>query len=145
MLLQMLQLEGLVTAKSAYYDPRFRESWKIERAFNGLVESFPSCLIQAYTLLCMAQLGHLDEVWNTIWQVFSIMLSCHSMAAAVKLGMTLLPRHPGFEFVLLFAPFPPPPPPVFRGAFPKTTAKRCLGVPTAGGEIAKDPPAQTLN
>ncbi|CAJ1414618.1 unnamed protein product [Effrenium voratum] len=94
MLLQMLQLEGLVTAKLAYYDPRFRESWKIERAFNGLVESFPSCLIQAYTLLCMAQLGHLDEVWNTIWQVFSIMLSCHSMAAAVKLvSFRLLPGY----------------------------------------------------
>ncbi|CAJ1353190.1 unnamed protein product [Effrenium voratum] len=93
MVLQMLQLEALETARLAYYDPRFRKEWRTERAFNGLVESFPSCLIQAYTLLCMAQLGELPNPLDTAWQVFSIVLSCYSMAVAMKLiSFRILPK-----------------------------------------------------
>ena len=70
-------------------------SWRTERAFNGLVESFPSCLIQAYTLLCMAQLGELPNPLDTAWQVTWLLLGNGSLdfnsLVEIKLGFPLNP------------------------------------------------------
>lgn len=41
-LLQMLQVEGVVTAYKAFRDPLlYRQDWTVDKAFNGLIENFP--------------------------------------------------------------------------------------------------------
>ena len=53
-ILQMLQVEAFLTAYAAYKEPKKHErEWKVETAFNGVVEGFPSALLQTYTLFCM--------------------------------------------------------------------------------------------
>ena len=92
-LLQMLQVEGVVTAYKAFRDPlHYRQDWTVDKAFNGLIENFPSCLIQSYAFLCMEQTNKLSTPLDTSIQVMSIMTSCYTMSSAMRLiSLELLP------------------------------------------------------
>ena len=93
-LLQMLQVEGLVTAYSAFRGPlQNRQDWIVDKAFNGLIENFPSCLIQSYAFLCMEQTKQLSTPLDTTIQIMSIMTSCYTMSSAMRLiSVKLLPK-----------------------------------------------------
>ena len=93
-LLQMLQVEGLVTAYNAFHDPvQYRQDWIVDKAFNGLIENFPSCLIQSYAFLCMEQTKNLSTPLDTTIQIISIMTSCYTMSSAMRLiSLELLPK-----------------------------------------------------
>ena len=93
-LLQMLQVEGVVTAYKAFRDPlHYRQDWIVDKAFNGLIENFPSCLIQSYAFLCMEQTNKLSTPLDTTIQIISIMTSCYTMSSAMRLiSLELLPK-----------------------------------------------------
>ena len=73
-ILQMLQVEAFLTAYAAYKDPKKHErEWKVETAFNGVVEGFPSALLQMYTLFCMEHSNSLPCPFSTYINIVSIL------------------------------------------------------------------------
>ncbi|CAK9069405.1 unnamed protein product [Durusdinium trenchii] len=91
LLLQVVQLDPLMTAWRAYHDPDLCErEWMVERAFSGVVEGFPSAVLQLYALLCIEQSGDLD-VWDMV-NVASVLTSIVSSSNAMGLiSFKLLP------------------------------------------------------
>ena len=93
-ILQMLQVEAFLTAYAAYKDPEKHErEWKVETAFNGLVEGFPSALLQMYTLFCMEHSNSLPGPFSTYINIVSILFSAYSIGKALNVvSLELLPQ-----------------------------------------------------
>ena len=93
-ILQMLQVEAFLTAHAAYKDPEKHErEWKVETAFNGVVEGFPSALLQTYTLFCMEHSNSLAGAFSTFTNIASILFSCYSIGKALNVvSLELLPQ-----------------------------------------------------
>ena len=96
LLRQVFQVEFLTTAYETYQDPeRYQRDWLIEQTFNGVLEGFPQCLLQTYTLLCLEQEALQTDPMDTAIQVFSIAFSCYSIAKALgHICFTLVPLEP---------------------------------------------------
>ena len=94
LLRQVFQCEALATAYQTYQNPQLYENdWLVERSFNGVVEAFPQCLLQTYTLLCLEQAGLQTDPVDAATQVASIVLSCYSIAKALgHMSFKLLPE-----------------------------------------------------
>ena len=92
-ILQMLQVEAFLTAYAAYKDPeKYEREWQVETAFNGVVEGFPSALLQMYTLFCMEHSHSLPGPFSTFINIASILFSSHSMGKALNvISLELLP------------------------------------------------------
>ena len=93
-ILQMLQVEAFLTAHAAYKDPeKYEREWKVETAFNGVVEGFPSALLQTYTLFCMEHSNSLPGAFSTFINIASILFSSYSIGKALNVvSVELLPR-----------------------------------------------------
>ena len=93
-ILQMLQVEAFLTAYAAYKDPKKHErEWKVETAFNGVVEGFPSALLQMYTLFCMEHSNSLPGPFSTYINIVSILFSSCSIGKALNVvSLELLPQ-----------------------------------------------------
>ena len=93
-ILQMLQVEAFLTAYAAYKEPKKHErEWKVETAFNGVVEGFPSALLQMYTLFCMEHSHSLPGPFGTFINIASILFSCYSIGKALNvISLELLPQ-----------------------------------------------------
>ena len=93
-ILQMLQAEAFLTAYAAYQDPRkYEREWQVETAFNGVVEGFPSALLQMYTLFCMEHSNSLPGPFASFINIASILFSSHSMGKALNvISLELLPQ-----------------------------------------------------
>ena len=93
-ILQMLQVEAFVTAYAAYKEPKKHErEWKVETAFNGVVEGFPSALLQMYTLFCMEHSNSLPGPFSTFTNIASILFSSYSIGKALNVvSLELLPQ-----------------------------------------------------
>ena len=93
-ILQMLQVEAFLTAYAAYKEPKKHErEWKIETAFNGVVEGFPSALLQTYTLFCMEHSSSLPGPFGSFINIASIIFSCYSIGKALNVvSLELLPQ-----------------------------------------------------
>ena len=93
-ILQMLQVEAFLTAYAAYKEPKKHErEWKVETAFNGVVEGFPSALLQTYTLFCMEHSNSLPGPFSTYINIVSILLSAYSIGKALNVvSLELLPQ-----------------------------------------------------
>ena len=93
-ILQMLQVEAFLTAYAAYKEPKKHErEWKVETAFNGVVEGFPSALLQAYTLFCMEHSNSLPGPFSTYINIVSILFSAYSIGKALNVvSLELLPQ-----------------------------------------------------
>ena len=93
-ILQMLQVEAFLTAYAAYKDPEKHErEWKVETAFNGVVEGFPSALLQTYTLFCMEHSNSLPAPFSTYINIVSILFSAYSIGKALNVvSLELLPQ-----------------------------------------------------
>ena len=93
-ILQMLQVEAFLTAYAAYKEPKKHErEWKVETAFNGVVEGFPSALLQMYTLFCMEHSNSLPGPFSTYINIVSILFSCYSIGKALNVvSLELLPQ-----------------------------------------------------
>ena len=93
-ILQMLQVEAFLTAYAAYKEPKKHErEWKVETAFNGVVEGFPSALLQMYTLFCMEHSNSLPGAFSTFMNIASILFSCYSIGKALNVvSLELLPQ-----------------------------------------------------
>ena len=93
-ILQMLQVEPFLTAHAAYKDPEKHErEWKVETAFNGVVEGFPSALLQMYTLFCMEHSNSLPGAFSTFINIASILFSSYSIGKALNVvSLELLPQ-----------------------------------------------------
>ena len=93
-ILQMLQVEPFLTAYAAYKDPEKHErEWQVETAFNGVVEGFPSALLQTYTLFCMEHSNSLPGAFSTFINIASILFSSYSMGKALNVvSLELLPQ-----------------------------------------------------
>ena len=92
-ILQMLQVEAFLTAYAAYKDPeKYEREWQVETAFNGVVEGFPSALLQLYTLFCMEHSHSLPGPFATFITITSILFSSYSMGKALNvISLELLP------------------------------------------------------
>ena len=90
----MLQVEAFLTAYAAYKEPqKYEREWQVETAFNGVVEGFPSALLQTYTLFCMEHSNSLPGPFATFINVASILFSSHSMGKALNvISLELLPK-----------------------------------------------------
>ena len=90
----MLQVEAFLTAYAAYKEPKKHErEWKVETAFNGVVEGFPSALLQMYTLFCMEHSNSLPGPFSTYINIVSILFSAHSIGKALNVvSLELLPQ-----------------------------------------------------
>ena len=93
-ILQMLQVEAFLTAYAAYKNPKKHErEWKVETAFNGVVEGFPSALLQTYTLFCMEHSNSLPGPFSTFINIASIVFSSYSIGKALNVvSLELLPQ-----------------------------------------------------
>ena len=93
-ILQMLQVEAFLTAYAACKDPKKHErEWKVETAFNGVVEGFPSALLQMYTLFCMEHSNSLPGPFSTYINIVSILFSAYSIGKALNVvSLELLPQ-----------------------------------------------------
>ena len=93
-ILQMLQVEAFLTAYAAYKEPqKYEREWQVETAFNGVVEGFPSALLQTYTLFCMEHSNSLPGPFSIFINIASILFSSHSMGKALNLiSLELLPK-----------------------------------------------------
>ena len=93
-ILQMLQVEAFLTAHAAYKDPqKYEREWHVETAFNGVVEGFPSALLQMYTLFCMEHSNSLPGPFSTFVNIASIIFSSYSMGKALNvISFELLPK-----------------------------------------------------
>ena len=93
-ILQMLQVEAFLTAYAAYKNPeKYEREWKVETAFNGVVEGFPSALLQMYTLFCMEHSHSLPGPFGTFINIASILFSCYSIGKALNvISLELLPQ-----------------------------------------------------
>ena len=93
-ILQMLQVEPFLTAHAAYNDPeKYEREWKVETAFSGVVEGFPSALLQMYTLFCMEHSHSLPGPFGTFINIASILFSCYSIGKALNVvSLELLPQ-----------------------------------------------------
>ena len=93
-ILQMLQVEAFLTAYAAYKNPeKYEREWKVETAFNGVVEGFPSALLQMYTLFCMEHSHSLPGPFGTFINIASILFSCYSIGKALNVvSLELLPQ-----------------------------------------------------
>ena len=93
-ILQMLQVEPFLTAYAAYKNPEKHErEWKVETAFNGVVEGIPSALLQMYTLFCMEHSNSLPGPFSTYINIVSILFSCYSIGKALNVvSLELLPQ-----------------------------------------------------
>ena len=93
-ILQILQVEAFLTAYAAYKDPKKHErEWKVETAFNGVVEGFPSALLQMYTLFCMEHSNSLPGPFSTYINIVSILFSAYSIGKALNVvSLELLPQ-----------------------------------------------------
>ena len=93
-ILQMLQVEAFLTAYAAYKDPEKHErEFKVETAFNGVVEGIPSALLQTYTLFCMEHSHSLPGPFGTFINIASILFSCYSIGKALNvISLELLPQ-----------------------------------------------------
>ena len=92
-ILQMLQVEAFLTAYAAYKEPqKYEREWQVETAFNGVVEGFPSALLQMYTLFCMEHSHSLPGPFATFITITSILFSSYSMGKALNvISLELLP------------------------------------------------------
>ena len=92
-ILQMLQVEAFLTAYAAYKNPqKYEREWQVETAFNGVVEGFPSALLQMYTLFCMEHSHSLPGPFATFITITSILFSSYSMGKALNvISLELLP------------------------------------------------------
>ena len=90
----MLQVEAFLTAYAAYKNPKKHErEWKVETAFNGVVEGFPSALLQTYTLFCMEHSNSLPGPFSTFINIASIVFSSYSIGKALNVvSLELLPQ-----------------------------------------------------
>ena len=93
-ILQMLQVEAFLTAHAAYKNPeKYEREWKVETAFNGVVEGFPSALLQTYTLFCMEHSNSLPGPFSTYINIVSILFSAYSIGKALNVvSLELLPQ-----------------------------------------------------
>ena len=93
-ILQMLQVEAFLTAYAAYKNPeKYEREWKVETAFNGVVEGFPSALLQTYTLFCMEHSNSLPGAFSTYINIVSILFSSYSIGKALNVvSLELLPQ-----------------------------------------------------
>ena len=93
-ILQMLQVEAFLTAYAAYKEPeKYEREWKVETAFNGVVEGFPSALLQMYTLFCMEHSNSLPGPFSTYINIVSILFSAYSIGKALNVvSLELLPQ-----------------------------------------------------
>ena len=93
-ILQMLQVEAFLTAYAAYKEPKkYEREWQVETAFNGVVEGFPSALLQMYTLFCMEHSNSLPGPFGTFINIASIIFSSYSMGKALNvISLELLPQ-----------------------------------------------------
>ena len=93
-ILQMLQVEAFLTAYAAYKNPeKYEREWKVETAFNGVVEGFPSALLQMYTLFCMEHSHSLPGPFGSFINIASILFSCYSIGKALNvISLELLPQ-----------------------------------------------------
>ena len=93
-ILQMLQVEAFLTAYAAYKEPKKHErEWQVETAFNGVVEGFPSALLQTYTLFCMEHSNSLPGPFSTYINIVSILFSAYSIGKALNVvSLELLPQ-----------------------------------------------------
>ena len=93
-ILQMLQVEAFLTAYAAYKDPeKYEREWQVETAFNGVVEGFPSALLQIYTLFCMEHSNSLPGPFSTYINIVSILFSAYSIGKALNVvSLELLPQ-----------------------------------------------------
>ena len=93
-ILQMLQVEAFLTAYAAYKEPKKHErEWKVETAFSGVVEGFPSALLQMYTLFCMEHSNSLPGPSSTFINIVSILFSSYSIGKALNVVcLELLPQ-----------------------------------------------------
>ena len=93
-ILQMLQVEAFLTAHAAYKDPqKYERDWKVETAFNAVVEGFPSALLQTYTLFCMEHSNSLPGPFSTYINIVSILFSACSIGKALNVvSLELLPQ-----------------------------------------------------
>ena len=93
-ILQMLQVEAFLTAHAAYKDPqKYEREWKVETAFNDVVEGFPSALLQTYTLFCMEHSNSLPGPFSTYINIVSILFSAYSIGKALNvISLELLPQ-----------------------------------------------------
>ena len=93
-ILQMLQVEAFLTAYAAYKNPeKYEREWKVETAFNGVVEGFPSALLQTYTLFCMEHSNSLPGAFSTYINIVSILFSAYSIGKALNVvSLELLPQ-----------------------------------------------------
>ena len=93
-ILQMLQVEAFLTAHAAYKDPqKYEREWQVETAFNGVVEGFPSALLQTYTLFCMEHSNSLPGPFSTYINIVSILFSAYSIGKALNVvSLELLPQ-----------------------------------------------------
>ena len=93
-ILQMLQVEPFLTAYAAYKNPeKYEREWKVETAFNGVVEGFPSALLQMYTLFCMEHSHSLPGPFGAFINIASILFSCYSIGKALNvISLELLPQ-----------------------------------------------------
>ena len=93
-ILQMLQVEAFLTAYAAYKNPeKYEREWKVETAFNGVVEGFPSALLQTYTLFCMEHSHSLPGPFGTYINIVSILFSAYSIGKALNvISLELLPQ-----------------------------------------------------
>ena len=92
-ILQMLQVEAFLTAYAAYKEPqKYEREWQVETAFNGVVEGFPSALLQTYTLFCMEHSNSLPGPFSIFINISSILFSSYSMGKALNvISLELLP------------------------------------------------------
>ena len=93
-ILQILQVEAFLTAYAAYKEPEeYEREWQVETAFNGVVEGFPSALLQTYTLFCMEHSNSLPGAFSTFINIVSILFSSYSMGKALNVvSLELLPQ-----------------------------------------------------
>ena len=93
-ILQMLQVEAFLTAYAAYKEPeKYEREWKVETAFSGVVEGFPSALLQMYTLFCMEHSNSLPGAFSTFINIASILFSSYSIGKALNVvSLELLPQ-----------------------------------------------------
>ena len=93
-ILQMLQVEAFLTAYAAYKNPeKYEREWKVETAFNGVVEGFPSALLQMYTLFCVEHSHSLPGPFGTFINIASILFSSYNIGKALNvISLELLPQ-----------------------------------------------------
>ena len=87
-------MEAFLTAYAAYKEPKKHErEWKVETAFNGVVEGFPSALLQTYTLFCMEHSNSLPGPFSTYINIVSILFSAYSIGKVLNvISLELLPQ-----------------------------------------------------